>query len=153
MNIREIYDDRVSAVEEGAFNHLDVVPVVPREAATTTRARRSGSCTSPRHRIDEPWHDKDRGYRPGEMTNRDWVEAVMEILLEAPNAKMGLVALNEIALDRTGGSKGRVAMRVSASLYWLRVVGIVHECEKRPPAPKKRPTVHWQMIEVRGYDR
>ncbi len=149
MRVQEIYDDRVVAVKEGAFNHLDVVPVVPREGSTTTAKRRQGSCTSPRHRIDEPWHDKDRGYKPGEMTTRDWVEAVMEILLEAPNAKMGLTTLNELAMDRLGGSKGRVAMRVSASLYWLRVVGIVRECEKRSPAPKQRATVHWQMIEVR----
>ena len=134
-HVQEMYDDCIAAVKGGAYNHLDAVPVVPLETVPAERPARKGVSSSSRHRIDEPWHDKDRGYKPGEMTTRSWVEALMEILLEAPNAKMGQMALNERALDRMGGSKGRCAMYVCASLYWLRVVGLVRECEKRPPAP------------------
>jgi hypothetical protein len=148
MQAQEMYAEYVAAVEQGAFAHLDAPPVVPIEGTVAKREPRKGYCASPRHRIDEPWHDKDRGYKPGEMTTRDWVVAIMEILLEAPNAKMGQSVVCDIALDRMGGSKGRVAMRVTASLYWLRVVGLVHECEKRSPAPKKRATVHWQLTKV-----
>lgn len=148
VDLKKLYEDRVAAVERGSFAHLDVAPIIPSESVPITSTQRSGRCTSARHRIDEPWHDKDRGYKPGEMTTRAWVEAVMEILLEAPNAKMGLAPMNAELLERMGGTKGRVAMRVSASLYWLRVVGVVRECEKRAPAPGQRVTVHWQLTEV-----
>ena len=154
--VKGIYNDRVAAVQAGAFRHLEVDPVIPREGSVPSERRQSG-CGNPRHRVSEPWRDKERGYAPGELTTREWIEAVIEVLIEAPNAKMGQTPLNEAVAERFSAEKtrsgmGRVSGRVSASLYWLRVVGAVHECEKKrvvvDGVAKGRPTVHWQLVEI-----
>lgn len=157
MDASSIYEERLTMLEAGAFRHLDVEPVEPRLAdaiVDTTVPESRGTISNSAHiPIDHAWRDHERGYAPGEMTTRGWVEDVLGVLLQAPNGKLGqCVIVDRVAvvhgLDPTDkDNRQKVSRRVSASLLFLDRVGAVHARERRPAtgARTKRPTAHWQL--------
>src|ERR1017187_7333721 len=92
MTPREIYEERLVALQAGAFKYLDVEPVIPREDSPEGASGHAGGGTSSKANripIDHSWRDHERGYSPGEMTSRVWIEDVIEVLLAAPKGKLG----------------------------------------------------------------
>lgn len=122
MDPKQVVEDRVAAIERGEITNA----VVPTDKTNTPPdgkkiVGRKGYHNYP---IADESVDHLRGYKPGEKTTKDLIALVLGIMLDE-----GRPMLQSKIVDRAAELMDRprpvATTRVSASLLWLRVTGVV----------------------------